>query len=245
MPEGRLLEVPAGIIQTHAQHLGIGDELGDGVHHHRVALLALVLGDELGQADEQLRQAHRLDHAAGALPQAERLRQAAGELHFTRQEDAIPRHQHVVEHDEAFRHAVMGARRIVEFVQRRRREAAVDDADALGVDRDRERDRVVLLVLAHAFGRHHHQLMDQRRRGDVQLGAAHDDAVLGAVDDPDIEIRVVLLVGAALAVALGIGDDFGRAQVVVAAIAVHALDVGRALRIDLGDVVLDAHQRHR
>jgi hypothetical protein len=65
---GRLLEVPAGIVQAHAQHLGIGDELGDGVHHHRVALLALVLGDELGQADEQLRQAHRLDHAAGALP---------------------------------------------------------------------------------------------------------------------------------------------------------------------------------
>ena len=78
----------------------------------------------------------------------------------------------------------------------------------------------------------------------MQLGATYHDAVLVAVDDADVEVGIVLLVGAPLAVALGVGDHLGGAQVVVAAVAVHALDVGRALRIDLRDLVPDAHQRH-
>ena len=78
----------------------------------------------------------------------------------------------------------------------------------------------------------------------MQLGAAHHDAVAVAADDAHIEIGIVLLVGAALAVAFRIGDHFGGAQIVVAAIAVHALDIFRILRIHGRDLVLDAHQRH-
>ena len=86
--------------------------------------------------------------------------------------------------------------------------------------------------------------MHQRGGGDVQLGAAHHDAVVVAADDPQVEVRVVLLVGPAAAVALRVGDHLGRAQVVVTHVAVHALDVGGVLRVHLGDRVLDAHQRH-
>ena len=78
----------------------------------------------------------------------------------------------------------------------------------------------------------------------MQLGAAHHDAVGAALDDAHIQIGVVLLVGATLAVALGVGDHLGSAQVVVAAVVVHALDVGGVLRVDLGDVVFHAHQSH-
>jgi hypothetical protein len=50
----------------------------------------------------------------------------------------------------------------------------------------------------------------------VQLGAAHDDALICAPHDPHVEVRIVLLMGAAATVALGVGDHLGRAQVVVA-----------------------------
>ncbi|GGC72879.1 hypothetical protein GCM10010994_34060 [Chelatococcus reniformis] len=78
----------------------------------------------------------------------------------------------------------------------------------------------------------------------MQLGAPHDDAVLAALDDADVEIGIVLLVGAALAVALGVGDHLGPAQIVVAAILVHTLDVLGVHRVDLGYRVLDLHQGH-
>ncbi len=78
----------------------------------------------------------------------------------------------------------------------------------------------------------------------MQLGAAHDDAVAAPLDNAHIEIGIVLFVRPALAVPLGIGDHFRRAQVVVPAIAVHALDVFGVAGIDQSDLVLDAHQRH-
>ena len=57
-------------------------------------------------------------------------------------------------------------------------------------------DRVVLLAGLHRLGRDRHQLVAERRAGDVQLGAADDDAVGLAVDDVDVGVRVVLLAAA-------------------------------------------------
>jgi len=88
-------------------------QLGHRVLGHRIAVLALMLGDELRQADQDLRHPHRIDHAAGALPQAERLGEQTGELHLARQEYPFPGHEDVVEHHEALGDAVVGARRIV------------------------------------------------------------------------------------------------------------------------------------
>lgn len=61
----------------------------------------------------------------------------------------------------------------------------------------------------------------------MQLGPADDDPLVGAPDDPDIEIGVTLLMGPAAAVALGGVDHLGGAQVVVAHVMVEPLDVGR------------------
>ena len=52
----------------------------------------------------------------------------------------------------------------------------------------------------------------------MQLGPAHNDPLVGAIDDAYIEIGIVLFVGPPLAVALGVGDHLGAAQVVVAAV---------------------------
>jgi hypothetical protein len=160
MPEAVRLEMPAGIIERHAQHLRIGDQFGDGGLRHHIAFLALHLGDELRETDEQLGGFHRRDHPARALPKSQRLRELAGQLHFAGQEHALPRHEHVVEHHEAFRHAVMRARGIIERVEFRGRKAAVDDADAFGGDGNGERHGIIRLVLAHALGRHHHQFVN-------------------------------------------------------------------------------------
>ncbi len=66
----------------------------------------------------------------------------------------------------------------------------------------------------------------------MQLGAAHHDPLVVALDDPHVKIGIVLLMGTALAVALGIGDHLGGAQVIVAAVAVHPLDILGIFRID-------------
>ncbi len=94
------------------------------------------LGHELRETDEELRLFDRADHAARAFPQPERLRQLARELHFAGEEDALPRHEDVVEHDEALRHGMVRTRRIVERVQLGRREVSVDDGNALAVHRN-------------------------------------------------------------------------------------------------------------
>ena len=57
-----------GIVEPHPDHLGIGDEFGHRCLRHCIAVLALHLVHELGEADKQFRHAGRLDHAAGALP---------------------------------------------------------------------------------------------------------------------------------------------------------------------------------
>ena len=242
----RRLVVAAGVVEAHPQHLGVADQLGDGVLADRVALLALHLGDQLGEPDERAARSrpsptrppvrsHRpsdcASREASCTSPARNTRS-----HGTNTSSNTTKPSGI----EWWR-----AGRIVERVQLRRREAAVDDRDALGVDRDRERHGVVGLVLPHALGRHHHQFVHQRRRGDVQLGAAHDDALVAAARrcarrGPGRPAR-----GRG-----GLRSPFGSVITSAARrslsrhVAVHPLDVGGVLRVHLGDLVLDAHQRH-
>ncbi len=76
------------------------------------------------------------------------------------------------------------------------------------------------------------------------LAPAHHYALVVATHDTDVEVRIILLVGSAATVALGVGDHLCGAQVVVPAMAVQALDVVRITRVHLGHGVLDAHQGH-
>ncbi len=54
MPVGVGLEVAAGVVEPHPQHLRVADQLGDRGLRDRIALLALHLRDQLRQADEQV-----------------------------------------------------------------------------------------------------------------------------------------------------------------------------------------------
>ena len=111
------LEVAARPVEAHANHLRVADHLGDGALDGRGAALALLLADEQRQTDQLLGALRGFDHAHGALPQPERAREHARHVVLAGQEHALPRHEHVVEDDEAFGHPVVRARRVVELVQ--------------------------------------------------------------------------------------------------------------------------------
>ena len=89
----------------------------------------------------------------------------------------------------------------------------VDDAHARRAHRDRAGDGVVLLARLHGLGRHHQQVVAQRGRADVQLGAPDHDAVATPLDDVDVGVGVDLLGRGQRAVALGVGDALGDADV--------------------------------
>src|SRR3546814_20469280 len=95
-------------------------------------------------------------------------------------------------------------------------------------------DGVVVGVGLHALGRHDHQVVAEGRSGDVQLGTADHDAVGAAVDHPDVGVGIALAGGIDAAIALGVGDALGDADVgllgrlVVAVDGVGVAQIGRA-----------------
>ena len=99
-----------------------------------------------------------------------------------------------------------------------RRVGGVDDLDARSVDRHRAGDRVLLLARPHRLGRQHHLLVADGGTADVHLAAVDVHAVRGPVDDVDVEVRIVLLARAPLAVPLGVRDALRAAQVVLAGV---------------------------
>ncbi len=105
-----------------------------------------------------------------------------------------------------------------------------------GVDRHRAGDGVLLLARPHGLGRQHHLLVADGGAADVHLAAADVDPVGGAVHHVHVEVRVGLLVGAQLAVALGVGDALGAAQVVAAHVVDVLVDALPVARVELGQL---------
>ena len=104
-------------------------------------------------------------------------------------------HEHVLEEDVGLGDAAAGDR-VVEALL----ELAVvggvprlDDRDARRVLRDGEGDRVVRVLAPQPRRRHDEDLVGRGRSADHDLGAAHDDAVLAALDDAQVHVRVGLL----------------------------------------------------
>ena len=81
--------------------------------------------------------------------------------------------------------------------------------------------------------------MDQGRARDVQLGATNDDAVIVTFNNSEIKVGVILLMGFAAAVTLGVGDQFGRAQIVVPGLGLNAPNVVREFGIDRTKLIFD------
>ena len=92
------------------------------------------------------------------------------------------------------------------------------------VDRQRERDRVSLVLGAHRTRRQHDHFIGIGRDAGVDLGAAHDDTVGALLDDSHVVVGMVLLRGSERAIALDVGLRDGDREIVVAAIAVVLVD---------------------
>ena len=138
---------------------------------------AVGFGDELGETDELVGLGDHRGEPAEALPQPQRVGEDRRVGRLAVEEHALVGDEDVVEDHEAVGHAVHTADGEVADVVAAWVERGVDDPHAGRVDRDRARDRVILLARLHRLRRHHHQVVHERGRADVQLGAADDDAV--------------------------------------------------------------------
>ena len=217
-------------LQAGADHRRMDDHLGDLLLDVPLAGQAVGLGDELRQADEQVGAISHRRQAAKALPQPERVGEHRCVRHLAVQEDALLRHEHVVEDDEALGIVVLARDGEVADIGMARRIGGVDDLHPGRVDGDHGGNGVVLFARLHRLGRDRHQLVTERRARDVELGAADHDAVAGTIDDMDVSVGIVLLAGRTGAITLGVGDALRDAYVATVGFideGVHLLDVVR------------------
>jgi hypothetical protein len=120
--------------------------------------------------------------------------------------------------------------RLLELVHLVAGEGTADELEAVRVDRHRKGDRVVGVGLAHRPLRDDHELVRDDGARRVRLRPPDDDAVLGAIDHAEVEIRVVLIRGSPAAVALYIRDGGGGHHL----LALEALHVVEHARVVVG-----------
>ena len=164
-----------------------------------------------GSADEHIAETRPRAYARDPVMRGEALRERARELPFAREEDPVPRHEYVVE--EYLRRSLAVTRG-----ERRARlpgpsGLARDELDSLRIYGDRERHRVVLVLRRHAASGEDYYFVRVRRARDYRLDAPHRNAAVVAPDDAEVEVGVVLLVGAFRAVALGVRHGDARGEV--------------------------------
>ena len=219
---------------------------------------AVVVGDRRRGADQHVADAG-LAHVAAAVIGGEALDEHGGELHLAVHEDVLPGHEDVVEDDHRLLAAELPVARVDLAALHAARVAglaAVDVGDARGVDRHGADDRVVLVGLAEAHGRHHEQPVRVDAAGLVGLGAPEVDALRRAPADAHEQVGVGLLVGRLAAVALEVGhgaaddevaplhgrDEADEARVVGRAVLLVDLEGDRVQRVDRvhADAALEA-----
>ena len=244
-PVGVDLDVAERRFETGPRDRRVEHDVGDLVLDVADAGGAVRLGDQLGEAGELITEVGHVGHAAQALPQPERVRHHCGSSHVAVEEDALVGHVHIVEDDHRVGDRQLGRHGSVAFVAVARVMAAGDLRDSRRVCGDRAGDRVGLLALAHALGREHHQLVDDRTGGDVELRASDHHAGAIAVDDPDVQIGIVLLRRRQGSVALGIGDELGEPYVASRAVVEPMLDPFAGRRVGLAQRGRRREKRHR
>ena len=92
---------------------------------------------------------------------------------------------------------------------------AVDQGDALGIGRNCEGDRVVLVALTHGDGRHYQNLVRVYEAGLVSLSAGNVYAVSGALYNVQEQIRISLLGRSEGTVALNVGHSAVNCEILV------------------------------
>ena len=140
--------------------------------------------------------------------------------------DALPRHEHVVEHAEAIGLVEAAGQRIVERVHAGGGVGAPRIELQPGrVDRDDDAVGIGLVARAHRMDAGEMQAVGEHAGGRELLGAGDDDAVVALLDDAGIERRVLLRMRGLAAVDLRRDDRVGDIEMVVAQALVDFLQV--------------------
>jgi hypothetical protein len=194
------------------------------------------LGDERRPADERVEQGQLVADGGEPVVLDEREGHPTGGFGLPAEEHPVPGHEDVVEHRQGLEQLVLRRDRVLERVAVAAAVARDVQGESLGGGRERERDRVVEVVLAHGPGREHDDLVGVGAARRVALGASHDDAVLVLVDDAHVQVGVVLRARALRTIALHVRLRNGEREVVVAAVAVERLDPRQPFTVE------DPHQ---
>mmetsp|Transcript_430 Transcript_430/g.1661 ORF Transcript_430/g.1661 Transcript_430/m.1661 type:complete len:510 (-) Transcript_430:387-1916(-) len=175
-------------------------------------------GELGGGADDDVADAGLADVRAAVVGR-EALDEVGREVGLAVHEDAVRRHEDVVEEDRHFLAAVL----VVADVHRARgrfgrprvaRLSAEDVREPGRVDGDRAGHGVLGFVPREPLARHDDEIMRVERAGLVRLGAADDDAVGPPVDDANEEVGVGLARRSLGPIALGIGHRAADDEVV-------------------------------
>ena len=164
-------------------------------------------------ADQQVAETGARGNARVPVVGGVRGRQCARFLDLAVGEHPVPRHEHIVELDDAGRLAVFGGE--LGGALTRPSCGPSNDGDARRIARHRTTDGEAGIVRRHRPARHHQEFVDVRRGRDDGLGAANDDAILAALLDVHINVRIVLLPGLFRPIALSIGHGDAKRQIAV------------------------------
>ena len=184
-----------------------------------VEVEAVRLGDEGASADEEISEAGARGDAGLPVMGRVAIGEEGGLLPFAGEEDALPRHEDVVEERHAGGLPELAAelRRLFARTPRRPRH----EGQVGRVDGHRAADGEVLVGLGHVAARHDEELVHVGRAGDDGLHAREDDAVLSPLGDVQVRVEIFLLVGALAPVAAAVGHGDADRQIFV----LHALQI--------------------
>jgi hypothetical protein len=158
------------------------------------------------------------------------------EPHVAEQEDALPRHQHVVEEDDAVHLLEAGAERVVEMGTAEIVAVAAKEAQALGGagNGEGEREGAVRAGVEAEARRIDRDLVGVGTEGREDAGAPDDDAGARLADDVERGAFLEIIEAGARPAALQIDEGVGEDEIVLAdvlVVAAHILaELGAAAR---------------
>ena len=201
----------------------VGDQLRQLVAHVPGAQDPVVLRHQVRGADEQVDERQLVADRGEAVELDEGLGQRPRHVDLAVQEDALPRHLHVVEDGQRLHHLVLGADGVLEGVARPA-VAAGEHRQPRRVGRHRAGDGPGFLAGGQVAGGQHDDLVGVGGHRGVHLGAAQRQPVGVLRHHPHVVVRVRLPGGALAAIALDVGLRHGHREVPVAAVRVERLD---------------------
>ena len=211
--------------------------------------MPIELGQQRGQAEYELGLGRGAgDHLMGHVLQRVGLGvEAVADLGVAEREAALVRHVHVVEDHHRVRLVEPGAERVVEVRAAVVEGLAGDEPQPGRVDRDREGERVRLVLrrAAQHRGGEHQQFVGERADRGEHPGAADHDAVVVLADDVRHQRAAALLAAGHRPVGLRRDQRVGAQQVLVAHLFVVRGDVAGEGGVRLAEPVGGGREGHQ